>query len=255
VRSELEDRLRTGDHVKLIPYLMAGFPDHQRFLDAAHRLLECDIGALEIGIPFSDPLADGPVIQHAGQVALEQGMTVARCLELASRLGAQQSRASLVVMTYVNPVLAYGVKRFAADASAAGVTGVIVPDLPVEEAHPVCDELRRAGLDTIFLVTPTSTDERIAAATGLSAGFVYCVTVTGITGVRRELPASLDGLLRRVRARTQLPIAAGFGISRPEHLAALRGRADAAVVGSALVRELAEGRDPAQLVTELQRAA
>lgn len=235
----------------IVPYLMSGFPDPVRCVGAARSLVATGISALELGIPFSDPLADGPLIQAAGQVALEGGMTVAGCLEIAA---AVSGRVPIVLMTYVNPVLAYGPERFAADAAAAGVSGVIIPDLPPEEAGSVATGLHDMGLATIFMVAPTSSDDRIDTICAASSGFVYCVTLTGITGFQDELPAGVGALLERVRARTELPIAAGFGISRPQHLGPLRGRADAAVVGTAVVREVGEGRDPARLVEELLAA-
>ena len=235
----------------LIPYVMAGHPDRERSIAAARSLAALPISALELGIPFSDPLADGPVIQRAGQAALEAGMTVAGCLEVAA---AVSGNAPVVFMSYVNPVLAYGPERFAADASAAGAAGVILPDLPPEESGTVAAALHAQGLATIFLVAPTSTDERIRVICDASSGFVYCVTLTGVTGVRAELPEGVGKLIARVKANTALPVAAGFGIATPEHIRALRGVADAAVVASALVRELDEGRDPARLVQELLAA-
>ena len=216
---------------------MAGHPTVARSAEAGRRLATSGVAALELGIPFSDPLADGPVIQRAGQVALEHGMSVARALDLAADI-AEEGGAPIVLMTYVNPVLAYDPRRFAADAAQAGVAGVIFPDLPAEEAGPVADWIRSAGIDVIFLVAPTTGDERMRSICAASSGFVYCVTLTGITGMRSELPPNLDSLLARVRACTELPLAAGFGISRREHLLALRGLADAAVVGSAIVAEL-----------------
>ena len=240
-----------GTALGLIPYLMAGHPDHDGSLAAARSLAQLPIAALELGIPFSDPLADGPVIQRAGQAALEAGMTVAGALELAAEL---RGRVPIVLMTSVNPVLSYLPDRFASDAAAAGVAGVIIPDLPPEEAGEIAGMLQERGVATIFLVAPTSSDERIATICEASSGFVYCVTLTGITGMRADLPAGLDSLLGRVRSRTSLPVAAGFGISRPEHVRALRGVADAVAVGSAVVNEVTEGRDPAGLVSELLAA-
>jgi tryptophan synthase alpha chain len=249
----LSERVRATGDLKLIPYLMAGHPTLQRSVEIGRRLATSGVAALEIGIPFSDPLADGPVIQRAGQVALDHGMTVARALDLAADI-AEEGGAPIVLMTYVNPVLAYDPRRFAADAAQAGVAGVIFPDLPVEEAEPVSGWMRSAGLDTIFLVAPTTGDERMRSICEISTGFVYCVTLTGITGARAELPAGVAELVRRVRRCTELPVAAGFGISRPEHLRALQGAADAAVVGSAVVAEVEAGRDPGALVEELLRA-
>jgi tryptophan synthase alpha chain len=160
----------------------------------------------------------------------------------------------VALMTYINPVLSHDPRKFAAEAAQAGVAGVIVPDLPIEEAEPVAGWLRAASLDTIFMVAPTTPPERIAAICSHSSGFVYCVTVTGITGARKELPPGMPELFGEVRKHTQLPIAAGFGISRPEHMKALRGSVDAAAVGSAIVDEIDKGGDAVALVKELLKA-
>ena len=251
--ARLEDAVRAQGDLKLIPYVMAGFPDARTTVEVGRRLATSGAAALEIGIPFSDPLADGPVIQRAGQVALEGGTDVGGCLEVAAAVAAERA-APVVLMTYLNPVLAYGSERFARDAAGAGVAGLIVPDMPVDEAEPLRTWCRAAGLDTIFMATPTSSADRLEAVGRASSGFVYCVTVTGITGVRAQLPSDLQRLIGSVREHTALPVAAGFGISRPEHIAALRGVADAAAVGTAVVAEMAAGRDPAVLVKELLRA-
>ena len=244
--------LRLSDgRLGVVPYLMAGHPDGDRSLAAARSLAALPVAGLELGIPFSDPLADGPVIQRAGQAALEAGTTVASCLELAAEVAGQ---APVFFMSYVNPILSYGPERFAADSAAAGVAGVIVPDLPPEEAGSVAGALRAKGLATVFMVAPTSSEERMRLICDASSGFVYCVTLTGITGARAELPAGVGELLGRVRGHTSLPLVAGFGISKPEHLAALAGHADAAAVGSAVVNEVSLGRDPARLVAELLTA-
>ncbi|MGH7902800.1 MAG: tryptophan synthase subunit alpha [Candidatus Dormibacteraceae bacterium] len=250
--SVLEAALRRPGELALVPYLMAGFPSLEASIETGRRLAGSGAAAIELGIPFSDPLADGPVIQRAGQAALARGATLAGCLRVAAAVAA--TGLPTVLMGYVNPILAHGPERFAREAAEAGVRGVIVPDLPPEEAEPVRGPLRAAGLDTVFLVAPTSTPERVRRCCEASSGFVYCVTVTGTTGTRQELPAGLDGLLGRVRAVSDRPVAAGFGISLPEHLRALREMADAAVVGSAIVREIEEGRDPLRLVEELLRA-
>ena len=250
--SRLEAAVRSDGGVKVIPYLMAGYPDRPGSAELGRRYAAAGAAAIEIGIPFSDPLADGPTIQRAGQAALEGGITVAGALEVAAEVA--REGVPVVLMTYVNPVLAYDPARFAADAAAAGVAGVIVPDLPPEEAAPVTGPLRRAGVDTVFLAAPTSPDERLRLIANASSGFLYCVTLTGVTGARRDLDPRLDQLLARVRACTTLPLAAGFGISRPEHLAHLRGRADAAVVASALLQRVHEGEDPIPLLEDLVRA-
>ncbi len=250
--SRLDQALRANGDLKLVAYMMAGHPNKKRSLEVGKKLATSGIAALEIGIPFSDPLADGPVIQHAGQTALEHGMTVGASLELAA--GIAREGIPIVLMTYINPILAHDPRRFAAEAAQAGVAGIIVPDLPVEESEPVSGWMRSASLDTIFMVSPTTSPERMTSICEHSSGFVYCVTVTGITGARSELPAGMKDLLGEVKKHTELPVAAGFGISRPEHMKALRGNADAAVVGSAIVAEIDRGADPVPLVKELLKA-
>ena len=179
-------------------------------------------------------------------------MTVSGALDVAKAVGAEG--VPVVLMTYINPVLSYDPRKFSAEAAQAGVAGVIVPDLPIEEAEPVTGWLRSAALDTIFMVAPTTPPDRITAVCSHSSGFVYCVTVTGITGARKELPEGMPALLKEVKKRTSLPVAAGFGISRQEHMKALRGHADAAVVGSAIVDEIERGGDGVALVRELLKA-
>src|SRR5437879_862012 len=250
--ARLDEALRAKGDLKLVGYMMAGHPNKKRSLEVGKKLATSGIAALEIGIPFSDPLADGPVIQHAGQTALEHGMTVGASLELAAAVA--REGIPVVLMSYINPILAHDPRRFAAEAAQAGVAGVIVPDMPVEESEPVAGWLRSAALDTIFMVAPTTSEPRMDTVCEHSSGFVYCVTLTGITGARAELPTGLKQLVANVRKHTQLPIAAGFGISRPEHMKALRGVADAAVVGSAVVAEIDAGRDPSALVKTLLKA-
>lgn len=251
-RTRLDSALKAKGDLKLVAYLMAGHPTKKRSIEVGKKLAASGVAAIELGIPHSDPLADGPVIQHAGQVALEHGMTVAGSLEVAEAIAAEGVPVAL--MTYINPVLSHDPRRFAAEAAQAGVAGVIVPDLPIEEAEPVAGWMRAASLDTVFMVAPTTPPDRIAAICSHSSGFVYCVTVTGITGARKELPAGMPELFGEVRKHTQLPVAAGFGISRPEHMKALRGLVDAAAVGSAIVDEIDKGGDGVTLVKELLKA-
>jgi tryptophan synthase alpha chain len=250
--SRLEESVRADDDVRLIPYVMAGYPDRAGSIAQGLAYARAGAAAVEVGIPFSDPLADGPAVQRAGQTALEGGMTVAGALGVAEAVAA--GGAPVVLMTYVNPILAYDQRRFAAAAAAAGVAGVVVPDLPSEEAEPLAGWLRAAGLDTVFMVAPTSPDSRIATIAERCSGFVYCVTLRGVTGARTELASGLERLLARVRQATDLPVAAGFGISRPEHIRTLRGRADAAVVASALLDRIHRGEDPVAHVVELLAA-
>ncbi|HYM95873.1 MAG TPA: tryptophan synthase subunit alpha [Candidatus Sulfotelmatobacter sp.] len=251
-QTRLEAAVRADGDLKLVAYMMAGHPNKKRSIEIGRRLAESGIAALEIGIPHSDPLADGPVIQRAGQVALENGMTVAGALEVAEAIAS--AGVPIALMSYINPILAHDPRRFAAEASQAGVSGVIVPDLPIEESEPVAGWFRAASLDTVFMVAPTTSKDRMEAICAHSSGFVYCVTVTGITGARKDLPEGMKELFGEIRKRTSLPLAAGFGISRPEHMKALRGSADAAVVGSAIVSEIDRGADPSGLVKGLLKA-
>ena len=242
-RTRLETALKSkGGDLKLVAYLMAGHPSAKRSIDVGKRLAASGVAALEIGIPHSDPLADGPVIQRAGQSALEHGMTVAGAIEVAAAVA--KEGVPVVLMTYINPVLSYDPRRFAAEAAQAGVAGVIVPDLPIEEAEPVTGWLRSTALDTIFMVAPTTPPDRIGTIAAHSTGFLYCVTV----------PEAMPELFAEVKKHTSLPVAAGFGISRQEHMKALRGHVDAAVVGSAIVDEIDRAGDGVALVRELLKA-
>lgn len=250
--SRLERALKADGDLKLVAYIMAGHPSAKRSIEVGKRLAGAGVAAIEIGIPHSDPLADGPVIQRAGQKALAAGMTVAGALEVAAAVA--REGVPVVLMTYINPVLNYDPRKFAAEAAQAGVAGVIVPDLPIEEAEPVAGWLRSASLDTVFMVAPTTSPARMDAIAERTSGFVYCVTLTGITGVRKELPHGLKQLIGELRKHTELPVAAGFGISRPEHMETLKGVADAAVVGSAVVAEIDAGKDPSALVKSLLKA-
>jgi tryptophan synthase alpha chain len=250
--TRLASALKADNDLKLVAYLMAGHPTARRSIEVGKKIAASGVAAIELGIPHSDPLADGPVIQHAGQVALANGMTVAGALEVAAAVA--REGVPVVLMTYINPVLSHDPRKFAAEASQAGVAGVIVPDMPIEEAEPVAGWFRAASLDTTFMVAPTTPPDRIAAVCSHSSGFVYCVTLTGITGARKELPEGMSALLKLVRERTSLPVAAGFGISRPEHMKLLRGQADAAAVGSAIVDDIDRGGDATALVKDLLRA-
>ena len=250
--SRLEERVRANGDIKLIPYLMAGYPDHARSIEQGLAYARIGAAAIEVGIPYSDPLADGPAVQRAGQAALAGGTTLQSALQVAAAVA--EGGVPVVMMTYVNPILAFDERRFAAEAARAGVAGVIIPDLPVDEAQPLAGWIRSAGLDTIFLVAPTSPDSRIAGIAEQSTGFVYCVALKGVTGARTELAPGLAQLLGRVRRATNLPVATGFGISRPEHVRTLRGHADAAVVASALLDRLHRGEDPVELAEELLAA-
>ena len=240
IRAALDERRELP---ALIPYLTAGFPDPQStpgLLLAAQR---CGCRVAEVGIPFSDPLADGPTIQRSGFRALSQGMTVQRAIDSVREARAAGLTIPVVFMTYLNPVLSHGVGRFAAEAAAAGADGLILPDVPVDEADEVRSVVQAAGLALIPLVAPTTTPDRLQRICDTASGFVYCVGVTGVTGARSAVSADALRLLAAVRDCTQLPRALGFGLSRHEHMELLAGHTEAVVVGSALID--AVDRDPA----------
>jgi tryptophan synthase alpha chain len=227
----------------LIPYVTAGFPRRGDTVEVLRAAQDAGCAAAEIGIPFSDPLADGPTIQRAGWQALRNGMTTHLAIEQAAAARAAGVSMPLVFMTYLNPVLSHGLDSFSAEAAEAGVDGMIVPDLPADEAAEVRAAAQAHGLALIPLVAPTTPDERIAQACRDATGFIYCVSVVGTTGARNEIAAEAFDLLGRVGSATRLPRAIGFGLSRHEHLVALRGRCEAVVVGSALLDAMAG--DPA----------
>ncbi|MCL6481303.1 MAG: tryptophan synthase subunit alpha [Firmicutes bacterium] len=231
--AELAERSELG----LVAYITAGDPTLETTEQIVLALEQAGADIVELGVPFSDPIADGPTIQRASERALRSGTTLAGVLELVRRLR-QKSDLPLVLFSYFNPVLQMGVERFAEQAAAAGADGVLLTDLTPEEAAPVRPVLRAYGLDTIFLAAPTSTPERLKRLAESSTGFLYLISRTGVTGARELLPAELPALIRRVRQATTLPLAVGFGISQPGHVSVLGGLADAAVVGSALVEEL-----------------
>ncbi|MBI4328944.1 MAG: tryptophan synthase subunit alpha [Chloroflexi bacterium] len=228
-------RLRRQGRIGLIAFLTTGFPDVASTLSLVPAALEGGADIVELGVPFSDPLADGTTIQRASAAALEQGVTLQTCLEVVGEMRRRGVAAPLLLMGYYNPFLHYGLEAFAKQAAGAGADGVIVPDLPPEAAHPFREALSPCGVDLVFLLAPTSTEERIKQAAQLASGFLYCVSLTGVTGARAALSTAAHDLVSRVRRLSDLPIAVGFGISRPEHVQALRGKADAAVVGSALI--------------------
>ena len=223
----------------LIPYFMCGYPSAQQSVEIVLAAAEGGADIIELGMPFSDPLADGATIQHAGHIALERGMSIRGCMEVARQVSTK-SAVPLLLMGYYNPVMAYGLAHFCADAKANGVNGLIIPDLPMEEAEPLLQEVKKNGLALIFLIPPTTSDERIARIAELTAsetgGFVYCVALSGVTGSRTSLPPHLKSFIQRVKGYTKnLPIAIGFGLSTPEHIAEVTSYADGAVIGSALV--------------------
>jgi tryptophan synthase alpha chain len=235
---KLEKQNRCG----LIAYVTCGDPDVATTPQIVEALERAGADAIELGVPFSDPIADGPVIQAAAQRALERGATTNDLFAIARRIR-ETSRIPLIAFSYVNPVMRYGVERFAHDAAGAGIDAILFTDLPPESAAEIRAAFRSQGVATVFLLAPTSSDKRVTAIDRASEGFVYYVSTTGVTGTRQDLDPSLVARLDEVRAKVRNPLAVGFGISRPEHYTMLRDHCDAVVVGSAIVRAIAEG-DP-----------
>ena len=244
-------RLRSEGHAGLVTFTTAGDPDLPRSAEILRALDRAGADVLEVGVPFSDPLADGPVIQRATERALAAGGSLRSALSMIEEIRSGVS-APIVLFTYANPVFRMGIETFARRAAAAGVDGVLALDLPIEEAGAFRDVLASEGLDTIFLLSPTTTDQRIRKAAELGRGFLYGISRLGVTGARDRVASGADDLVRRIRARTTLPIALGFGISRPEHVAEVGAYADAAVVGSALVSLIAEASGSPGLIERVE---
>jgi tryptophan synthase alpha chain len=221
----------------MIVYLTAGDPSPEATPGLIEALERGGADLIELGVPFSDPIADGPVIQRAGDRALAAGTTLARVLDIAREVR-RRSEIPLLLFTYLNPVVRYGFERLARDAKAAGIDGCLLTDASVEEAGEYVRVMREAGLDTVFLAAPTSTERRLRLVAEYSSGFVYLVSRTGITGEQKAIADSALPLIERMRAHTSLPLGMGFGISKPEHVAALAGHVEAVVVGSAIVRQI-----------------
>ena len=230
------DKAKREQRAAFMPYHAMGYPSRAATLEVIATLAEVGADLFEIGIPHSDPLADGPTIQTATYTAITQGTTVKDCLAMVRELRAQGVTQPFCAMTYYNPLFAYGLERFVQDAVAAGFDGLIVPDLPPEEAGAIEAACRAVGLATIYLLAPTSTEERIKLVAQHASGFIYLVSVTGITGARTELPPDLKAFVQRVRRHTDLPLAIGFGIGTGEQAAAVAAIADGVIVGSALVK-------------------
>jgi tryptophan synthase alpha chain len=233
--------LREDGALGIVAYITAGDPSLDATLKFVVALAEAGADVIELGIPFSDPVADGPTIQRASERALKAGTTLASVLELVRRIRQSNSAASeipIVLFGYYNPMFQMGIEKFAAAASSAGADGVLATDLTPEESTDYRRILAAQNLDTVFLAAPTSTDERIDKISAATSGFLYLISRTGVTGAKDSLPDDLPSLIRRVRSHTNLPLAVGFGISLPGHVSVLGGLADAAVVGSALVSEI-----------------
>jgi len=247
---QFRDLKRRGE-LGIVAYITAGDPTLTATCDYVLALADAGADVIELGVPFSDPLADGPTIQRASERALKSGTTLAGVLAMVRKVR-ESSQVPLVLFSYFNPILQMGLEKFAAGAAEAGADGVLVTDLTPEESAEYRQILQAHHLDTIFLAAPTSTDERLVKIAACSSGFLYLISRTGVTGAKDALPDDLPALLRRARSFTQLPIAVGFGISLPGHVSVLGGLADAAVVGSALVSEIEKAASPEAAATTLR---
>ena len=239
--SRILDVFQPGKHKALIPYVTAGYPSIEATLKVIPLLAAGGCDMVELGIPFSDPLADGATIQQASFHALQNGITPQLCLEIARQLS-QEVDIPLVLMTYFNPVFSYGLEEFCAACNKSGVNGLIIPDLPPEEGTELEAITRRQGLDLIYLLAPTSTEERIRLVADRSRGFIYLVSVSGVTGARDSLPLDLEAFVARVRQVTKQPLCVGFGISTPEQARRVARVADGVIVGSRII-QLMEAED------------
>src|SRR5712671_3309689 len=226
----------------LVAYVTCGDPDLATTRDIVLAAIDAGAGIIELGVPFSDPLADGPVIQRASERALKHGTSLEQVLRLASEIREYSQSVGLIVFSYLNPILQMGMSKFCKVARHAGLDGVLITDLPVEESSEYLCEARKNDLVTVFLVAPTSTDQRLKQIAAVSTGFVYAISRTGVTGARQQMPEDASGLVKRLRRFTKLPVAVGFGISTPEQFAAVGQYAEAAVVGSAIVQTIERNR-------------
>ncbi|MFQ3565575.1 MAG: tryptophan synthase subunit alpha [Aggregatilineales bacterium] len=249
--STLFKRTRAQNRPAFWPYYPIGYPDYTTSLQIIIAMAEAGVDGFEIGMPFSDPLADGPIIQAAAQRALENGVTVRTCLRAVSELRAKGVRQPVMMMGYLNPLLAYGPEAFVRDAKAAGADGIVVPDLPPEEGNEFIEFCQRESMALPFFLAPTSTAERVALVAERASGFIYVVSLTGVTGVRSTLSDDLASFVARLREHThELPLVLGFGISQPAHVNAIKQLVDGFIVGSALVRAGAEGVEPVRSLVE-----
>lgn len=236
------DAAQAQNRALLVGYLPAGFPSLDGCVAAATAMVEAGVDVVEIGLPYSDPVMDGPVIQRAVEQALAQGIRITDVIATAGRVAV--SGAPTLVMTYWNPIERYGVERFAADLAAAGGAGVITPDLTPEEATPWADATAASGLDTVFLVAPSSPAERIDKVASLTTGFIYAASTMGVTGTRTQVSSRAAELVERVRESSSTPVAVGLGVSTPEQAAEVAGYADGVIVGSAFVQRLLDAPSP-----------
>lgn len=249
--SETFQKIRISEQPGLVAYITAGDPNLARSADILQALDKAGADVLEVGAPFSDPLADGPIIQRASERALASGTTLLKVLDMIAQVR-KKIRAPIVIFSYANPILRMGEGPFVTAAKRAGVDGVLILDLPIEEAAQFRKRLEEQAIDMIFLLSPTTTEDRMRKAASLGSGFLYVISRLGVTGIQEELAGGIERMITRVRKVSKLPVALGFGISKPEHVSEVGRWADAAVVGSSLVKIIAEVGDSEKLVDRVQ---
>lgn len=247
-------KLKAQDKKAFIPYIMAGDPSLEKTIETVLLLERCGADIVEIGVPFTDPLADGPTIQRAAERALKSGITLRKVISLVAELR-KATQMPVVLMTYYNPVFKYGEEKFVADAVDAGADGVIIPDLPPDEARIIIKASKNKGLATVFLLAPTSTGDRIRMVAKASRGFIYYVPITGITGSNLLIDDSVRESVNNIRKISDKPIAVGFGISRPEEASSIAAVADGVIVGSAIVKKFHEQPEEAEKFIKSLREA
>lgn len=243
-------QLQENNRTALMPFLTMGYPERDSVLELVPAIVEAGADMVELGVPFSDPLAEGTTIQASSQRALENGMTLDLCLEQAAALRAKGITVPFLLMGYYNPIYQMGIEQFAKRSATAGIDGLIIPDLPPEESDPLQSSLREHGIDIVFLLAPTSNVERLQIVAARSSGFIYLVSLIGVTGARDEMRADLQAFVDRVRSVSDLPLAVGFGISTPEQAAHVAEMADGVIVGSALIDAIRASSEPAHAAHE-----
>lgn len=245
------DSLKQREEAALVVYYTAGFPTMEESMENVCLFAEYGADLIEIGVPFSDPIADGPTIQRASQVALENGVNLKSILSEVKKI---RVKTPLVLMSYLNPLLRYGKEKLYADAKEAGISGFIVPDLPVDESNDWIRLSLEWDIDLVFLLAPTSSDERIRLVAKYTRGFIYCVSVTGTTGMRQGISSELFGFVKRIRSITDTPVAVGFGISTLEQIKTLRETVDGVIVGSRIIEAVKQGEDLRGIIGEFKAA-
>ena len=240
IANTIEDLKKKGERV-FIPFMTAGYPTPEESLPLIEAMVDGGADMIELGVPFSDPLADGPTIQETSQIALANGVTVDRCFDLVKAARDSGVKVPILLMGYINPFLSYGVSQLAKKAKEVGVDGFIIPDLPPSEARPWRVAMQEQGVDLIQFVAPTTKPNRIEAALSEASGFIYCVAVTGVTGARDSVDAGFAQFIKKIREKTSLPLVAGFGISTPDHVKTICESADGAIVASALIKAIRSG--------------